>query len=98
MGDALDDFDLDEMACEQTQGPAGVAFRRFGAGEPGDTGLHLAGDLYFARWLFPLLAIQGTERADFATADAKSFEGAGRHSSGQADLGVLERGTGRPLV
>lgn len=98
MGNAFDHLDLDEMACQQAQRPPGVAFGRFGAGQLRHARLDLASDLDFARWFFPHLARQCSDRSDLAATDAETFERARRHSCGQADLGILASGTERPLV
>lgn len=98
MRDGINDFDFDEMFGDQTQGPAGPACGRFGAGQLDDAGLDIASDLDFARRFFPCLAFQGSEWPHFTTADAEAFERAWFHSGGQTDFAVLERGSGRALV
>ena len=58
MGDAFDDFDLDEVVGQQAQGPARRTFGRLGTGELGDAGLDLAGYVDFPGRLLAKLGDQ----------------------------------------
>ena len=72
MGDAFDDFDLDEVVGQQAQGPARRTFGRLGTGELGDAGLDLAGDLDFSRPASREARRPVPDGAGFATALAET--------------------------
>jgi hypothetical protein len=98
VGNAFHHPDLHKVVGEQLKGPAGVAGGRSGAGERGDPGLDLAGDLDLARGLLALLVLQRAERADFATPLAQANQGAGAHAGDRKNISVPHRRPATSLI